>query len=82
MAGPPSASAGSWSGGVAKNDFRSPLGLLCAGTVILEPGMVITVEPGIYLPGWGGVRLEDMVVVTETGAETLTRTSKELRSVG
>ncbi len=57
-------------------------GVNTAGTVILEPGMVITVEPGIYLPGWGGVRLEDMVVVTETGAETLTRTSKELRSVG
>ena len=49
---------------------------------MLEPGLVITVEPGIYLPGWGGVRLEDMVLVTETGAEVLTRTSKELRSVG
>ncbi len=52
------------------------------GSIVLEPGMVITVEPGIYLPGWGGVRLEDMVLVTETGGEVITRTSKELRSVG
>lgn len=57
-------------------------GVNTSGTVVLEPGMVITVEPGIYLPGWGGVRLEDMVVVTETGAEVITRTSKDLRSVG
>ncbi len=40
-------------------------------TAILEPGMVITVEPGIYLPQWGGIRLENMVVVTDTGAEVL-----------
>lgn len=38
---------------------------------ILEPGMVFTVEPGIYLPGWGGVRLEEMVVLTETGCQLL-----------
>ncbi|HEY8368022.1 MAG TPA: Xaa-Pro peptidase family protein [Thermodesulfobacteriota bacterium] len=57
-------------------------GVNTSGTVVLEPGMVITVEPGIYLPGFGGVRLEDMVVVTETGAEVITRTPKDLRSVG
>jgi Xaa-Pro aminopeptidase len=37
----------------------------------LEPGMVITIEPGLYFPGWGGVRLEQMVVVGESGAELL-----------
>jgi len=37
----------------------------------LRPGMVVTVEPGIYLPGWGGIRLENMVVVREDGAEVL-----------
>lgn len=40
---------------------------------VLKPGMVITVEPGIYLPGQVGVRIEDMVLVTETGHEVLTR---------
>ena len=44
----------------------------------LEPGMVITIEPGAYIPGMGGVRIEDMVVVTSTGHEVLTHTSKEL----
>lgn len=47
----------------------------------LEPGMIVTCEPGIYIPGFGGVRIEDMVCVTEDGAENLTRTSKELLEI-
>ncbi len=45
---------------------------------VLEPGMIITIEPGIYLPGIGGVRLEDDILVTETGYKCLTNLSKEL----
>jgi Xaa-Pro aminopeptidase len=44
----------------------------------LAPGMVVTVEPGIYLPGWGGVRIEDLAVVTTDGCRSLTGTPKDL----
>jgi len=46
----------------------------------LKPGMVVTVEPGIYLPGWGGVRIEDDVLVTRDGCEVLTSVPKDFDS--
>src|SRR5271167_1339778 len=44
----------------------------------LEPGMVITIEPGVYVPGKGGIRIEDMVVVTGSGSQVLTPVTKQL----
>ena len=48
------------------------------GTDQLVAGNVVTVEPGVYLPGLGGVRIEDLVVVTDRGADVLTSTTKDL----
>jgi len=48
---------------------------------VLQPGMVITIEPGVYFPGKWGVRIEDMVAVTSSGCEVLTPTSKDFLAV-
>jgi Xaa-Pro aminopeptidase len=53
-------------------------GLSFRSDVVLEEGMVITIEPGIYLPGVGGVRIEDDSVMTATGNNKLTHSTKEL----
>ena len=47
----------------------------------LEAGMAITIEPGVYSEGWGGIRIEDTVMVTQGGCEILTPTTKELREI-
>lgn len=52
--------------------------LSTTSTEILEPGMVVSVEPGIYLPGWGGVRIEDLVAITSTGFRNLASAEKSL----
>jgi Xaa-Pro dipeptidase len=55
----------------------------CEGdTTILAPGMTFTVEPGVYLPGQGGVRVEDDVVITPPGCDSLTTYDRELRIIG
>jgi len=48
------------------------------GNTQLHPGMVFSVEPGVYLPGWGGVRIEDLVVLEAQGARVLSRSPKNL----
>ena len=53
-------------------------GLSSRSKAELKPGMVVTVEPGIYLPGVGGVRIEDDILITESGNETLMHSTKDL----
>ena len=53
-------------------------GLSFRSNTILEPNMTVTIEPGVYLPGIGGVRIEDDILITETGNERLTHSTKEL----
>jgi Xaa-Pro aminopeptidase len=62
-------------------EIHEPPRVAASQTELLRPGMVITIEPGVYLPGKFGVRIEDTVVVTQTGCEILTTCSKELLSV-
>jgi Xaa-Pro aminopeptidase len=53
-------------------------GLSSRSEVVLEPGMIVTVEPGVYVPGVGGVRIEDDTLITEDSNETLTHSTKDL----
>ncbi len=66
--------------GVGLAVHEAPRLSFTAGEEPLQPGMVVTVEPGIYLPDWGGVRIEDLVVIREDGVEVLTQTPKALEA--
>jgi Xaa-Pro aminopeptidase len=66
--------------GVGLDVHEAPV-LRPESTDVLVAGNVVSVEPGIYLPGVGGVRIEDLVLVTDNGAERLTRFGKELTTV-
>ncbi|WP_277673436.1 M24 family metallopeptidase [Piscibacillus halophilus] len=59
-------------------DVHEGPGLSYRSNTVLKPGMVVTIEPGIYVPNVGGCRIEDDTVITEDGNETLTFSSKEL----
>lgn len=59
-------------------DCHEPPDVSGASNVAVQPGMAFSVEPGIYLPGEFGVRIEDLVIVTEDGCEVLNKASKEL----
>jgi len=59
-------------------EIHEPPSLSAKSDDVLHAGMVVTVEPGIYRPGWGGVRIEDMILVKDEGGENLTRYPKKL----
>ena len=63
-------------------DIHEPPSIMDGNDEILTPGMVFTVEPGLYLEGWGGVRIEDNVLITEAGADVLTAYPRDLRILG
>ena len=59
-------------------EIHEPPRIAARQVEVLRPGMVVTTEPGVYIQDCGGVRIEDMLLVTENGCEVLTPTSKEL----
>ena len=62
-------------------DVHDGGGINASSELAFEPGMIMTVEPGVYVPGVGGVRIEDTVLITENGPEILTPVTKDLVEV-
>ncbi|MHA1544998.1 MAG: M24 family metallopeptidase, partial [Alphaproteobacteria bacterium] len=56
--------------------------IMRGNSLVLEPGMVFTIEPGLYVPDIAGVRIEDDMVITQDGAQSLTDFPRDLRIVG
>lgn len=67
--------------GVGLNVHEFP-SVSTASDAVLERGMVITIEPGLYIPGWGGIRVEDTLAVRKNGCEYITCTGKDLTVLG
>ena len=61
--------------GSSEHEFPS---IMEGNQLVLEPGMCFSIEPGIYIPGFAGVRIEDCVHITEDGCKPFTHTTKEL----
>ena len=66
--------------GIGRDVHELPTLRKTGGDEELRPGMIVTVEPGIYLPGEGGVRIEDDVLITHSGAEVLSSLDKEFEA--
>ena len=67
--------------GIGLDVHEAPYASNRKATGELEPGMTLTIEPGIYVPGRGGVRIEDTLIIREGAPEIITKVGKELRIV-
>lgn len=66
--------------GIGKVVHEEPA-IMQGNQLVLQPGMCFSIEPGIYIPGLGGVRIEDCGVVTANGFDTFTHTDKSLEII-
>lgn len=66
--------------GIGQSDHEFP-SIMEGNDLVLEPGMCFSIEPGIYVPGLTGVRIEDCVAITENGCDPFTHSSKALRTI-
>ncbi|HCM78116.1 MAG TPA: peptidase M24 family protein, partial [Lactobacillus sp.] len=66
--------------GIGQSDHEFP-SIMEGNELVLEPGMCFSIEPGIYVPGVAGVRIEDCVYLTKDGNEPFTHTTKELQII-